>query len=121
MKKITTIMCLIITAISLSSCSQFRKAPRYDEFWEREQLTSSLYMRGDKAKGLLDRDLAECLTTVQNRQNLEENSLNTKRCETRDGEDWSAVTDKTFVRQCMQRKGWIPSNCCALKKGCTCN
>ena len=120
MKKITTLMCLIVAVISLSSCSTVKKV-RYDSMWEREQLTSNLYLTGAKAKDLLDRNLAECLTIVENRQNLEDSTLNTKKCETTDGSDWDAVTDKTFIRQCMKRKGWIPSNCCSYSKDCVCD
>ena len=90
------------------------------QFWEREKLSSNLEMSGPRAKDLLDRDLAECITFSENRREIDQKTRNTKKC-AKDGADWKAVNEETFVRQCMREKGWILSNCCAYRKDCACN
>lgn len=122
MKKITATICLIITAITLSSCqSLIRNRTSYNSFWEREKLSSNLHITGQGAKDLLDIDLSECLSITEKRQDLESKTLTTKKCKKKNGQDWNKADNSAFLNQCMQRRGWIPSNCCAFRKGCACN
>ncbi len=117
MKKLIIVL---IATLTLSACSTITGKGKHDYFWEREQLTSNVEISGARAKNLLDRDLAECITITSNRQEIEEDTKNTKKCDANDGLDWEAMGNKKFLRQCMRDRGWIPSNCCAFKKDCSC-
>ena len=45
---------------------------------------------------------------------------NTKKCAEKNGLDWEMASNYTFLKQCMRERGWIPSNCCAFTKDCSC-
>lgn len=122
MNKFLKATSLFLMVLTLASCSgMMNKKAEYSNLWEREKLSADTSLTGSKAKDLLDRDLAECISISKNRQNLEMETLNTKRCAVKDGDDWKAQNSKTFIEKCMKRKGWIPSRCCAYKKSCSCN
>jgi len=98
----------LLATVVLTSCS-LDKRVKYAQFWEREQLSSSLYLSSDNAKTMLDEDLAECITFVEHRQSIEEKTLTTKQCAQKNGLNWKALGDNEFLQQCMKKKGWIPS------------
>jgi len=115
MRKI--IICSLLMVAFLSGCSGQRWNHSY---WEREQLSSNLHIKGAVAKELLDRDLAYCTSAVRNRHNVEKCTLDTKKCEQcskTGGHDWAKDSEQDFVIKCMKEKGWIQSNCC-VKKEC---
>jgi hypothetical protein len=57
------------TAMALSACTATRvdrkKLETQSHYWQRSSTTSSLYMRGDKAQQILNRDIAQCLAELK--------------------------------------------------------
>jgi len=119
MEKFISLVCLVLLVLSLTACSKSRIGA--DAYWEREKLSSNLYLNGVRAKKLLDKDIAECITITKNRVEIEAKSVSTKKCAMKDAYDWEQIDDTDFLRQCMRERGWVPSNCCAFSKDCACD
>ena len=59
-------------AIAVSACSNFSMKQKLEDarYWQRQSVSSALYMRGPKAQQMLHIDIASCTNDVKELQNL---------------------------------------------------
>ena len=64
MKKLLLIFPLLLTITACESTHHSKKGMN-DQFWQRADLTSALYLRGPKAQHTLHQDIASCVSEVK--------------------------------------------------------
>lgn len=57
-------------AIAVSACSTFSPKLEDARYWQRQSVSSALYMRGPKAQQMLHVDIARCSNDIKELQNL---------------------------------------------------
>lgn len=121
-----TLALLTVSALSLAACHVPPKLENA-QYWQRKNATSALYLRGPKAQQTLHKDIADCVTEIdelerlgplreaipadtQNGQVPNPNSADGKlrRWDTpkRDGHLYSEHFNYVDFEGCMDYKGW---------------
>ncbi len=124
--KISALVLLSVSTLALTACNT---TPKLEEaqYWQRKTATSALYMRGPKAQQTLHKDIADCVTEIDElerlgplRENLPADTQNGKvpnpntaegklakwDSPKRDGYLYAEHFDYTDFEGCMDYKGW---------------
>ena len=131
MNKILTGLLIASATLGLSACaSGFSQADLEDkgQYWQRTNVSSSVYMRGPKAQQILHRDISTCVVELKELQRLgsikeafpagldqngfpidpetPEGRMAKFDTPQRDGNLIAEVYDYTDFETCMHSKGW---------------
>lgn len=113
-----------IAAVSMTSaCSNVAKF-KESQYWQRTNVSESVYMRGQKAQQILNRDIARCVTDLRELERLgqlrgtipvnpagkvlnpDEQKLSSYDLPETDAALWAEHSDYHDFTTCMGSKGW---------------
>lgn len=123
MKKLLLLAPLLLTIVACESTHHSKKGIN-DQFWQRSDLTSALYLRGPKAQHTLHKDISSCVSEVKELSRLgtirdanppagiEMNVglANKWQSPRGDGPLYTEFRDFHDFESCMNFKGWKRTN-----------
>lgn len=68
-KKSTFLTFSVFTTLALSACHSL-PAEKFEQFWQRESMGEAAYAQGPKAQQMLNRDIARCVSELQEMERL---------------------------------------------------
>jgi hypothetical protein len=118
MSKKLLILGSVSVLLATSACSTFSPKLEDARYWQRQSVSSSLYMRGPKAQQMLHVDIAGCSNEIKELENLgaireampthhhNGSALNKWDTPERDGYLYAEHLDYHDFETCMYAKGW---------------